>query len=78
MTRDIYKCWHSHIYTYPYTMTTYENIANNFPGGLFPCVSFVSLYDEHPFEHDFSIRIAQSFPFMTSLTIINRYAQKDK
>jgi hypothetical protein len=38
-----------HIYTYPYTMTTYENIANSFPGGLFPCVSYVSLYDEHPF-----------------------------
>jgi hypothetical protein len=30
------------------------------------------------FEHEFFIRIAQSFPFMTSLTIINRYGQKDK
>jgi hypothetical protein len=30
------------------------------------------------FEHEFFIRIAQSFPFMTSLTIINRYAQRDK
>jgi hypothetical protein len=67
-----------HIYTYPYTLTSYENITNNFTGGLFTCVSRVSLYDERPFEHEFFIRIAQSFPFMTSLTIINRHAQNDK
>jgi len=66
-----------HIYTYPYTLTSYENITNNFTGGLFTCVSRVSLYDERPFEHEFFIRIAQSFPFMTSLTIINRHAQND-
>ncbi|CAF2774806.1 unnamed protein product [Rotaria sp. Silwood2] len=67
-----------HIYSYPYTITCYHNIANNFAGGLFTCVREVSLFDEHPFEHEFFIRIAQSFPFMTSLAIINRKAQNDK
>jgi hypothetical protein len=67
-----------HIYSYPYTITSYENIANNFPGGLFTCVSEVSLFAEHPFEHEFFFRIAQSFPFMTSLTITNRKAQNNK
>ncbi len=51
-----------HIYSYPFTITSYENIANNFPGGLFTCVCEVSLFDEHPFEHELFIRITQSFP----------------
>ncbi|CAF4758939.1 unnamed protein product, partial [Rotaria sp. Silwood2] len=67
-----------HIYSYPYTMRRYENIANNFPGGLFTCVYEVSLYDEHPFEHEFFIRIQKSFPFMKRLAIINKKAQKYK
>ncbi|CAF4279210.1 unnamed protein product, partial [Rotaria sordida] len=66
------------IYSYPYTLRYYENIANNFPGGLFTCVYDVSLYDEHPFEHEFFIRIQKSFPFMERLTIMNRKAQNDK
>ncbi|CAF1380761.1 unnamed protein product [Rotaria sordida] len=59
-------------------MERFEDITNNFPGGLYPYVRIVSLYDEHPFEHEFFIRIAQSFPFMEKLTINNRYAQNQK
>ncbi|CAF1050214.1 unnamed protein product [Rotaria magnacalcarata] len=55
---------HCHIYSYPYTLTYYHNITNNFPGGLFKYVRQVSLYDEYPFEHDFFLRITQSFPCM--------------
>jgi hypothetical protein len=67
-----------HIYSYPYTMNYYYNITNNFPGGLFKCVREISLFDEHPFEHDFFIRIAQAFPFITNLSLNNRKAQKLK
>ena len=42
-----------HIYSYPYKVKYYEYITNNFPGGLFKYVREVSLYDEHPFEHEF-------------------------
>ncbi|CAF3947551.1 unnamed protein product [Rotaria sp. Silwood1] len=59
-------------------MRRYENIANNFPGGLFTCVYEVSLFDEYPFEQEFFIRIQKSFPFMERLAIINPKAQKDK
>ncbi|CAF3543198.1 unnamed protein product [Rotaria sp. Silwood2] len=41
-----------HIYSYPYRWTCYDNITNNFPGGIFRCVREISLYDEHPFEHN--------------------------
>jgi hypothetical protein len=68
---------HCHIYSYPYTLTYYNNITNNFPGGLFKCVRKVSLYDECPFEHEFFLQIAQSFPFMEKLTVHNRKSQKN-
>ncbi|CAF5110835.1 unnamed protein product, partial [Rotaria sp. Silwood1] len=67
-----------HIYSYPYKLKVYNNITNNFRGGLFTCVTQVSLYDECPFEHDFFLRIAQSFPFMKELIIKNQKAQNKK
>lgn len=67
-----------HIYSYPFTMTIYENLANNFPNGLFTCVREVSLYDEYPFEYKFFLQVAQSFPLMEILTITNSKAQKNK
>jgi hypothetical protein len=64
-----------HIYSYPYKMKHYDNITNSFPGGIFSCVSKVSLFDESPFEHEFFLRIAQSFPLMEDLTVVNKQQQ---
>ncbi len=69
---------HCHVYSYPYKTDEYKYITNNFPGGLFKCVRVVSLYDERPFEHEFFLRIAQSFPLMTRLKIINKKSQNEK
>ena len=38
----------------------------------------VFLYDERPFEHEFFIRIAQSFPFVKHLNVSNKKPQKNK
>ena len=67
-----------HYYSQPYTMTTYENITNNFPGGLFPYVSEVSLFDERPYEHDFFLRLSKAFPSLRKLEIKNFKAQIEK
>ncbi len=67
-----------HIYSYPYRWKFYNNITNHFSGGLFSSVIEVSLHDEHPFEYEFFIRIAQSFPLMKKLIINNRKAQNNK
>ncbi|CAF4566190.1 unnamed protein product [Rotaria socialis] len=67
-----------HVYSYPFLMQYYDDITNNIPGGLYRCVRVVSLYDEHPFENEFFIRIAQSFPFMEELSLINRHSQNHK
>ncbi len=60
-----------HFYSYPYTWYYYHNITHSFPGGLFPGVRDVSLFDDRPFEHQFFVRIAQAFPIMEKLSLIN-------
>ncbi|CAM2725413.1 unnamed protein product [Rotaria socialis] len=67
-----------HAYSYPYTLNYYHNITNNFPGGLFKRVGEISLYDEHPFEYEFFIEIAQAFPCLRKLSLSNRKGQKLK
>ncbi|CAF3933109.1 unnamed protein product [Rotaria sp. Silwood1] len=66
------------IYSYPYTLKYYDDITNNFSGGVFKYVRKVSLFDERPFEHEFFLRIAQSFPFMEELTVRNEKRQINK
>jgi hypothetical protein len=66
-----------HIYSYPFKNRRYVKIANNFPGGIFKCVREVSLFDEHPFEHEFFLRIQKSFPFMNRLSVTNRKPQNN-
>ncbi|CAF1088534.1 unnamed protein product [Rotaria sordida] len=67
-----------HIYSCPYTLTDYDNITNNFSGGLFNSVRKITLFDERPFEHEFFIQISQSFPFLEELTIFNSEPQQFK
>jgi hypothetical protein len=66
------------VYLSPYTLTHYKNVTNHFPGGLFNNVQEIQLFDERPFEHDFFIRISQSFPFLKVLLIINSEPQTFK
>ena len=67
-----------HIYSYPYKMDTLHRLNNSFPGGLFQFVHNVSLFDEYPFEHEFFIRISQSFPYLKKLKISNESPQNNK
>jgi len=67
-----------YVYSFPFTLTSYERITNNFPGGLFTFVRKISLFDERAFEHDFFRRIQKSFPFMEGLTVVNWHAQNKK
>ncbi|CAF1168958.1 unnamed protein product [Rotaria sordida] len=67
-----------HVYSYPSQIQYYQRITNHFSGGIFKYVRLISLYDEHPFEHEFFIRISQSFPFIEKLSLINNQSQKHK
>ena len=67
-----------HIYSNPCSMKYYNIISNHFPGGSFQSVRAVSLVDEHLFEDEFFLRIAQSFPLMEELSVMNYKAQQKK
>ncbi|CAF3939595.1 unnamed protein product [Rotaria sp. Silwood2] len=69
--------FHCYIYSYPYIWTDYNNITNNFRGGLFESVLKISLVDERPFEYEFFLQIAKSFPFIQQLHVHNREQQKN-
>ncbi|CAM4845391.1 unnamed protein product [Rotaria magnacalcarata] len=69
---------HYHIYSYPYKLHYYDDITNNLLGGIFKYVRKVSLLDEHPFEHEFFLRIAQSFSMMENLTVRNEKRKINK
>ncbi|CAF2544542.1 unnamed protein product [Rotaria sp. Silwood2] len=75
--RDLFTSY-CHIYSYPYTLKYYDDITNNFPGGILIYVRKVSLFDERPFEHEFFLRIQKSFPFMEELTVRNEKRQINK
>ncbi|CAF3824208.1 unnamed protein product [Rotaria sordida] len=72
------KVGQCHIYSLPYTILFYNNITNNFPGGLFKSVRQISLCDEHPFEHEFFIQIAEAFPYLKKLRLTNTQSQQHK
>ena len=73
--RNEYQC---HVYTYPSQMSFYHYLSNQFPGGYYPYVSIVSLYDEYPFEHQFFLQLVQSFPFIEKLVLSNNQSQQCK
>ena len=59
-------------------MSFYQYLSNQFPGGYYPYVRVVSLYDEYPFEHEFFLQLAQSFPFIEKLVLTNHKPQQHK
>ncbi len=59
----------SYLFTSIYIWKDYKNITNSFAGGLFKCVRQVLLFDERPFDHEFFLRITQSFPFLKKITV---------
>ncbi len=65
-----------HFYSYPYTLRYYHTITKSFLGSLFKCIRKV--LDDRPFEDEFFLRIAQAFPLMEKLSLVNRTPQKQK
>ncbi|CAF4230932.1 unnamed protein product, partial [Rotaria sordida] len=47
------------------------NLGNKFPNIVFSYVTHLLVQDTDPFEHEFFMRIARSFPLLKHLRIIN-------
>ncbi|CAF1453478.1 unnamed protein product [Adineta ricciae] len=68
------KC---HIFSLPYTMNETLAISSHFSEGFIPNVRSLTLIDtNYSFEHQFFMKISQSFPYLAELCIVNSNAQK--
>jgi hypothetical protein len=65
-------------YSYPYKLEYYNSVTTNFPGVLCKSVRQVSLFDQRPFEYEFFLRIAESFPLVVKLSLKNSEPQNNK
>ncbi|CAF0742392.1 unnamed protein product [Adineta steineri] len=60
-----------HIYSLPFTFSRLEMITTHFPMIVFDTVTYLSVYDIIPMEHEFFIRISQIFPILKYFSIEN-------
>ena len=58
-------------------MSFYQYLSNQFPGGYYPSVRVLSLYDDEPFQHRFFLQLVQSFPLIQKLVLTNREPQRE-
>ncbi|CAF3995893.1 unnamed protein product, partial [Adineta steineri] len=64
------------IFSLPFEFNYLQDLGNNFPNIVFSCVTYLLIQDTIPFEHEFFMRIARSFPLLKHLCIRNRESQQ--
>ncbi|CAF3764374.1 unnamed protein product, partial [Adineta steineri] len=64
------------IFSLPFKFDYLRDIGNNFPNIVFSYVTCLVIQDIIPFEHEFFMRIARSFPLLKHLCIRNSESQK--
>ncbi|CAF0895814.1 unnamed protein product [Adineta steineri] len=63
------------IFSLPFQFDYLKHLGNKFPNIVFSYVTFLLVEDTNPFQHEFFIRIARSFPLLKYLHIDNREPQ---
>ena len=64
-----------HVFSLPFIFNHIGYIGNSFTNTIFTNVTHLCVYDGISFEHEFFVRVAQCFPLLKSLIIINSKAQ---
>ncbi|CAF1248460.1 unnamed protein product [Adineta steineri] len=64
------------IFSLPFKYDYLRDIGNNLPNIVFSYVTYLLVQDIMPFEHEFFMRIARSFPLLKHLYIWNSKSQK--
>ncbi|CAF0921931.1 unnamed protein product [Adineta steineri] len=63
------------IFSLPFQFDYLQDLGNHFPNIIFSYVTYLLLRDIIPFEHEFLVRIARSFPSLKHLCIYNKKSQ---
>ncbi|CAF3482744.1 unnamed protein product [Rotaria sp. Silwood1] len=61
-----------HVFSLPFAFDRLDMITNRFPTIIFHHVTYLMVFDDDEFKHDFFIQIAKAFPLLKHLTIINK------
>ena len=64
-----------HIFSLPFVFDYLEFIGNTFPPLDFSHVTNLSIHDVIPFQHEFFVRIARSFPKLKQLSVLSFESQ---
>ncbi|CAF0787306.1 unnamed protein product [Adineta steineri] len=64
------------IFSLPFEFDYLQSIGNNLPNIVFSYVTYLHIRDIMPFEHEFFMRVARSFPLLKHLCIWNDESQK--
>ncbi|CAF0968361.1 unnamed protein product [Adineta steineri] len=64
------------IFSLPFKFDYLQDIGNHFPNIVFNYVTYLGIQDITPFEYEFFMRIARSFPLLKYLSIRNGESQK--
>jgi len=67
-----------HVYSVPYNFEYFFNVDNSFQGGRFEKVRQLRMTDPIGFTYELFQRVAQDFPFLKYLCIMNMCAMKNK
>jgi len=71
IVNHFYHISQCHVFSLPFMFNVFDCIGNTFPTIIFNYVRILRVRDNVPFEHEFFIRIAWSFPLLQELTINN-------
>ncbi|CAF1287567.1 unnamed protein product [Rotaria sordida] len=63
------------IFSLPFEFDYLEDLGNKYPNTVFSYVTYLLVRDTVPFEHEFFMRIARSFPSLKHLRIFNMKSQ---
>jgi hypothetical protein len=63
------------IFSIPFTFYHLDDIGNTFPNIIFSYVTYLSMRDVIPFNHELFIRVARGFPLLTTFRIWNNRSQ---
>jgi hypothetical protein len=64
-----------HIFSLPFRFDRLEDIGNIFPSTVFSYVTYLLVHDIIPFNHEFFIEVARSFPLLMHFCLMNTKQQ---
>ncbi len=67
-----------HAFSFPFAFNCLHMLGKNFPNIIFNNVTLLMVFDYTPFDYEFFVRIARSFPLLRSFQVKNLLSTRDQ